>query len=76
MAKIQKTEQPEHTPEELAKLRERQRKQQENIDWLNAQAPRPATWTIGKELGELPLAIGIVNAITKHGPRKEANEKP
>ena len=49
----------------------RQRKQQENIDWLNAQAPRPATWTIGKELGELPLAIGIVNAITKHGPRKE-----
>ena len=76
MARIQKIEQTEHTPEELAKLRERQRKQQENIDWLNAQAPRPATWTIGKELGELPLAIGIVNAITKHGPRKEANEKP
>jgi len=49
--------------EELAKLLERQRKQQENIDWLNAQAPRPATWTIGKELGELPLVIGIVNAI-------------
>ncbi len=59
------------TPEELAKLRERQRKQQENIDWLNAQAPRPATWTIGKELGGEWLAAGIVNEITKHGPRKE-----
>ena len=75
MARIQKSEQAEHTPEELAKLRERQRKQQENIDWLNAQAPRPATWTIGKELGELPLAIGIVNAINKQGPRKEAGEQ-
>jgi hypothetical protein len=72
MAKIQKTEQAsQRSPEESAKLLECQRKQQENIDWLNAQAPRPATWTIGKELGELPLAIGIVNAITKHGPRKE-----
>ena len=76
MAKIQKTEQPEHTPEELAKLRERQRKQQENIDWLNAQAPLPATWTIGKELGELPVAIGSVNAISAKGPRKDADEKP
>jgi len=46
MAKAQKIEQPEHTPEELARLVERQRKQQENIDWLNAQAPHPATWTI------------------------------
>jgi hypothetical protein len=72
MAEIRKTEQtPQRSPEELAKLVERQRRQQENIDWFNAQAPRPATWTIGKELGELPLAIGIVNAITKHGPRKE-----
>jgi len=72
MAKIQKTEQvSQRSPEELAKLVERQRKQQENIDWLNTQAPRPATWTIGKELGELPLAIGIVNAMAKHGPRKE-----
>ena len=77
MAKVQKIEQtPQRSPEELAKLRERQRKQQENIDWLNAKAPRPATWTIGKELGELPVSIGIVNAITKHGPRKEADEKP
>jgi len=76
MAEIQKTEQAEHTPEELAELLERHRKQQENIDWLNAQAPRPAAWTIGKELGELPLAIGIVNAMAKHGPRKGANEKP
>ena len=72
MAKIQKTEQAsQRSPEELAKLLERHRKQQENIDWLNAQAPRPASWTIGKELGELPLAIGIVNAVTRHGPRKE-----
>ena len=76
MAKVQKIEQtPQCSPEELAGLVEKQRKQQENIDWLNAQAPRPATWTIGKELGELPLAIGIVNAITKHGPRKEDGEK-
>lgn len=73
MAKAQKSEQAsQRSPEELAKLRERQRKQQENIDWLNAQAPRPATWTIGKELGELPVAIGIVNAITKPGPRKDS----
>ena len=72
MAEVQKIEQLERTPEQLAMLVERQRKQQENIDWLNAQAPHPATWTIGKELGELPLAIGIVNAITKHGPRKES----
>ena len=76
MAKAKKSEQtPQRSPKELAKLHERQRKQQENIDWLNAQAPRPATWTIGKELGELPLAIGIVNAINKQGPRKEAGEQ-
>lgn len=67
-----KEETPQHTPEEFAKLVEKQRKQQENIDWLNAQAPRPATWTIGKELGELPVAIGIANAITKHAPRKDS----
>jgi len=76
MAKALKIEQPEHTPEELAKLLDRQRKQQENIDWLNARAPRPATWTIGKELGGEWLASGIVKVITKHGPRKENDEKP
>lgn len=65
----------ERTPEELAKLLERQRKQQENIDWLNAQAPRPATWTIGKELGGEWLAAGIAKAISEHGPRKEDGEK-
>ena len=44
MAKIQKTEQPEHTPEELAKLRERQRKQQENIGrMLVSSDPFPQT---------------------------------
>jgi hypothetical protein len=60
-----------HTKEELAKLIEKQRKQQENIDWLNAHAPRPATWTIGQELGGEWLAAGIAKAIAKHGPRKE-----
>jgi hypothetical protein len=71
MAEVQKIEQPGHTPEELAKLVEKQRKQQENIDWLNAEAPRPATWTIGKELGGQWLAAGIVKAMAEHGPRKE-----
>ena len=77
MPKAQKGEQtPQRSPEELAKLRERQRKQQENIDWLNAQAPRPANWTIGKELGGDWIAAGIVEAMAKRGPRKEADEKP
>jgi len=70
MAKVQKIEQPQRSPAELAKLLERQRKQQENIDWLNAQAPRPATWTIGKELGGQWLAAGIVKAMAEQGPRK------
>ena len=75
MAKIRKTEQtPQRSPEELAKLRERQRKQQENIDWLNAQAPRPATWTIGKELGELHIGAGIVNAVSERRPRADESE--
>ena len=77
MTKVPKIEQtPQRSPEELAKLLERQRKQQENIDWLNAQAPRPATWTIGKELGGQWLAAGIVKAMAKHGPRKEDGERP
>ena len=76
MAKIQKIEQPQHTPEEFAKLVEKQRKQQENIDWLNAQFSRPGAWTIGKELGGQWLAAGIVKAMAEHGPRKEAGEKP
>ena len=66
-------EQPrEYTPEELAKLRESQRKHQEIIDRINAKFSRPGAWTIGKELGGEWLAAGIVNEITKHGPRKEA----
>ena len=76
MAKVQKTERPGDTLEELAKLRERQRKQQEDIEWLNAQAPCPATWTIGKELGGEWIAAGIVKAMAKHGPRKKDGEKP
>ena len=71
MAKIQKIEQPQHTPEEFAKLVEKQRKQQENIDWLNAQFSRPGAWTIGKELGGQWLAAGIVKAMAEHGPRKD-----
>ena len=73
MAKIQKTDQAsQRSPEELAKLRERQRKQQENIDWLNAQFSRPGAWTIGKELGGDWIAAGIVEAMAKQGPRKDA----
>jgi hypothetical protein len=68
-------QQPQHTKEELAKLIEHQRKQQENIDWLNAQAPRPATWTIGKELGELHIGVGIVNAVSEQPPRADAGKR-
>jgi hypothetical protein len=68
MAKVQKIQQPEHTPEELAKLREQQRKHQEIMDRINAEFSRPGAWTIGKELGGQWLAAGIVNAIAEHGP--------
>jgi hypothetical protein len=71
MAEIQKIEQPNHTPEELAKLLDRQRKQQELIARFNAEFSQPGAWTIGKELGGEWLAAGIVKAMTKHGPRKE-----
>jgi hypothetical protein len=71
MAKVQKIEQPKHTPEELARLVEKQRKQQEDIAWLNAQFSRPGAWTIGKELGGQWLAAGIVKAMAEDGPRKE-----
>jgi len=51
---------------------EKQRRQQENIDWLNAHAPKPATWTIGKELGENGafVALGIQKAGIS--PRRDA----
>ena len=76
MAKAQKSEQtPQRSPEELAKLRERQRRQQENIDWLNAQFSSPGAWTIGKELGGQWLAAGIVKAMAEQGPRKEDGEQ-
>ena len=65
---------PQHTKEELAELIEKQRKQHEDIDWLNAQAPHPATWTIGKELGELHIGVGIVNAVSEQPPRADASE--
>ena len=72
MAKVQKSEQtPQRSPEELAKLLERQRKHQEDIDSFNAEFSRPGAWTIGKELGGQWLAAGIVKAMAKHGPRKD-----
>jgi hypothetical protein len=54
---------------------EKQRRQQEDIDWLNAHAPKPATWTIGKELGENGafVALGIRNADIS--PRKDGQPK-
>ncbi len=76
MAKIQKSEQPKHTAEELAKLVDKQRKHQEIIDQINAKFSRPGAWTIGKELGGEWLAAGIVKAMAEHGPRKDADEKP
>lgn len=63
---------PQHTKEELAELIEKQRKHQQIIDELNAEFSRPGAWTIGKELGGEWLAAGIVKAMAKHGPRKEA----
>ena len=71
MAKVQKTEQAEHTPEELAGLVEKQREHQELIDRINAKFSRPGAWTIGKELGGQWLAAGIVKAMAEHGPRKD-----
>jgi hypothetical protein len=72
MTKVQKIEQPQRSPEELAKLLERQRKHQEDIDSFNAEFSRPGAWTIGKELGGQWLAAGIVNAMAKHGLRKDS----
>ena len=69
-------QQPQHTKEELAELLEKQRKHQEIIDRINAKFSRPGAWTIGKELGGQWLAAGIVKAMAKQGPRKEADEKP
>jgi hypothetical protein len=66
-----KEQPPGHTPEQLADLVEKQRKQQEDIDWLNAQFSRPGAWTIGKELGGDWIAAGIVDAMAKQGPRKD-----
>ena len=71
MAKVQKSEQPQRTPEESAKLLEQQRTHQEDIDSFNAKFSRPGAWTIGKELGGGWLAAGIVKAMAKNGPRKE-----
>ena len=77
MAKAQKSEQAsQRSPEELAKLVEKQRKYQEIIDQINAKFSRPGAWTIGKELGGDWIAAGIAKAISEHGPRKEASDKP
>jgi hypothetical protein len=65
---------PQHTKEELAKLIEKQRKQQQIIDELNAKFSRPGAWTIGQELGELHLGVGIVNAVSQQPPRADESE--
>jgi len=65
-------QQPQRTKEELAELIEKQRKRRELIAEFNAEFSRPGAWTIGKELGGQWLAAGIVKAMAKHGPRKEA----
>ncbi len=72
MAKVQKIEQPKHSPEELARLVEKQRKHQELMARFNAKFSRPGAWTIGKELGGQWLAAGIVKAMAEQGPRKDA----
>ena len=69
-------QQPQHTKEELAELIEKQRKHQELMARFNAEFSRPGAWTIGKELGGQWLAAGIVKAMAKDGPRKDADEKP
>jgi hypothetical protein len=66
MAKVQKSEQPERSPEEWARLIEKQRKHQELMDRFNAKFSRPGAWTIGKELGGQWLAAGIVKAMAEH----------
>lgn len=53
---------------------EKQRRQQENIDWLNAHAPKPATWTIGKELGENGAFVAL--GIQKAGIAPRQDSKP
>ena len=61
------------TQQQLTELIEKQRKQQEDIDWLNAKFSRPGAWSIGKELGENDafVALGIRNA--KISPRQDAS---
>jgi hypothetical protein len=72
MAKVQKIEQtPQRSPEELAKLVEKQREHQELMNRFNAEFSRPGAWTIGKELGGEWIAAGIVNAMAKQGPRED-----
>jgi benzoyl-CoA reductase/2-hydroxyglutaryl-CoA dehydratase subunit BcrC/BadD/HgdB len=67
-------QQPQHTKEELAELIEKQRKQRELIAEFNAKFSRPGAWTIGKELGELHIGVGIVNAVSEQPPRANEGE--
>lgn len=57
-------------------LIEKQRKQQEDIDWLNAKFSRPGAWSIGKELDENDafVALGIRNA--NISPRQDTATLP
>jgi len=67
-------QQPQHTKEEFAELIEKQRKRRELIAEFNAEFSRPGAWTIGKELGELHIGVGIVNAVSEQPPRADEGE--
>jgi len=67
------SDQPQNDADDgWAKLMAKMRKDHELIDSLNAEFSRPGAWTIGKELGGDWIAAGIVDAMAKQGPRKEA----
>ena len=67
------SDQPQNDADDgWAKLMARMRKDHELIDRFNVEFSRPGAWTIGKELGGDWIAAGIVDAMAKQGPRKEA----
>ena len=67
------SDQPQNDADDgWAKLMAKMRKDHELIDRLNAEFSRPGAWTIGKELGGDWIAAGIVDAMAKQGPRKDA----
>lgn len=56
----------------IQQMIEKQRKQQEDIDWLNARFSRPGAWTIGKELGEKSAFVALAIRNAKISPRQDA----